>query len=414
MAEDDMYGNKAKYERIIANLESFVQKPSGTGKYCCKSPKNLKYFEQLIQHFEMQDLSFIRRLRVLQVLKLITSVVEKDLVECDRDDINKVVAFSHTTHLTAESKRDFIKDLKRIWRVLFPERDHQGRVDETLTPYAVRHLSRKVDRSKVKLRNDRLTQEQFMNILNFFSQDPQIQAYLMLALESLGRPQEILYTKVKDYEFYDNWAKVWIREHGKEGPGFLQCIDAYPYVVEWYHKHPLKDKPEAFFFMKLGKRERFEQLKNTNINKRLKYACKELGIDKTVTCYSLKRNGVSFRRERGDTDMQIQHAARWTSTKQLQVYDMTNQDDALRLELKKRGLGDSRAIPQQHTKVCLFCSHANGFTSDFCVNCKRPLDRKKVEEMAKMQEKMQHNEVLQRFERIERLFETLLPTVAAQ
>ncbi len=404
MAEDDIYRSKRRYEHFVANVDGLINKPSA-GKYYCKNPENLEYFSKLINYFERKDLSYLRRLRMLHFFKIVTFVIEKNLADCARDEINTLVSYGHSTHLTAESKADFIKNLKLAWRVLFPECDHQGRADETLTPYAVRHLSKKIDRSKVKLRDDRLTLEQFMKLLNFFAQDPQIQAYLMLSLESLGRPQETLYTKIRDYEFYDNWAKIWIREHGKEGPGFLQCIDAYPYVMEWYRKHPRKDDPNAFFFIKTGKRERFEQLTNRNINKRLRYACKKLGINKRITCYSIKRNGVSFRRERGDSDMQIQHAARWTSTNQLKIYDLTTQDDALRLELKKRGLGDGRITPDAQAKMCIFCAHANGFTADFCSNCKRPLDRKKVEELSKMHEIMQHNHVIQSLEKMERMME---------
>ena len=230
----------------------------------------------------------------------------------------------------------------------------------------------------------------------------------MLAMESLGRPQEVLYTKIKDYEFHDNWAKVWISEHGKEGTGFLQCIDSYPYVLEWYRQHPFKSDLDAFFFINLGKRGQYQQLKNLNINKQLRQACKALGIDKNPTCYSLKRNGVTFRRYRGDSDLQIQHAARWTSTKQLQIYDMSTHQDALNIELKKRGIVNKADAMESKTKYCTFCSYVNGFTAEFCATCKRPLDRKKIEEMARVHEQVMNNEMMQRLNKMEQLFKNML------
>ncbi len=410
MAEDDIYGNKERYERELAHLTELCQKPKKQRKYYCKNPENLVYFKKLITYFELKDLSYIRRCRVLQVLKIITFVTDKKLENCTRADINDMVCFSHSTHKMASSKKDFIKDLKCIWRILFPEQDHQGRADETLTPYIVRHLSRKVDKSKEKLRNDRLQWSEFQKLVTYFARDAQMQAYLTLAVESLGRPQEMLFTKIRDYEFQDNFAKVYVSEHGKEGTGFLQCIDSYPFVVEWFKQHPFKDDPNAFFFINLGNRERFQQLKPGNINKKIQIACKDIGLGKNVTCYSLKRNGVTFRRQRGDSDVQIQHAARWTSTKQLQIYDMTTQEDALQIELSKRGLSkdfDKKPITSA-TKQCTFCSYSNGFTADFCTNCKRPLDRKKIEEMAQVHKHILDNEVLQRFERMERMFERVL------
>ena len=262
-------------------------------------------------------------------------------------------------------------------------------------------MSRKVDKSKEKLRNDRFTWEEFQKILKFFDKDPKIQAYLMFAFESLGRPQEILYTKIKDYEFYDNYAKVWISEHGKEGTGFLQSIDSYPYLLDWYKQHPLKSDPNAYFFVNQNNRAKYQQLKNHNINQRLKHACEALNIRKRITCYSLKRNGITFRRIRGDSDTEIQHAARWTSTKQLKIYDMSNQEDALEIALKKRGLSKKKE-PENVSKVkhCIFCGQDNGCTSEFCSTCKRPLDREKIKEKIEMTERFMNNEILMKLDKV--------------
>lgn len=410
MAEDDIYKSKARYENFVKNLEkNLLEKPKGKRAiYYCKNPKNLEYFRILIDSFDVRDLSFIRRIRVLHVMKIITYVIEKDLKECERADINKLVAYAHKRNKTVESKKDFIKDLKNIWKHILPEKDEKGRFDETIMPYVVRHLKRNVDKSKEKRRNDRLTLEEFQKIVKFFANEPQMQAYLTLATESLGRPQEILYTRIKDYEFYDNYARVWISEHGKEGTGFLQCIDSYPFVVEWFKNHPFKDNKDAFFFITESNQNQFDQLKNKNINQKIQFACKTLGIQKNITCYSLKRNGVTFRRQRGDSDLQIQQAARWTSTKQLQVYDMNSQEDAFKIELRKRGLMESDDETKPEVKNCQFCSHVNGFTSDFCTNCKRPLNREKIQEAVEAHERMMENDVAKRFDKIEQMFEGLI------
>ena len=68
-----------------------------------------------------------------------------------------------------------------------------SRLDETIVPYTVRHLSRVVDKSKEKRRNDRLTWEEFQKMLNFFNSDKRVQAYLMLALEPRNTTGSTLY-----------------------------------------------------------------------------------------------------------------------------------------------------------------------------------------------------------------------------
>ena len=412
MAENDIYDSKGKYERAVANLDNVTKPPKKTNlrnRYYCKNVKNKKYFEKLIHHFEAQDFSYIRRYKLLSALKIITFATEKELATCEREDVDAILAFGHKIRKTVASKEDFIKDLKCIWRLFFPERDHQGRVDERLVPYAVRHICGRVDKSKQTRRNDKITWEEYQRILRYFEKLPHIQAYIALAVESLGRPQEILYTKIRDYEFYDNYAKIWISSHGKEGTGFLQCIDSYPFVMKWFQQHPFKDDPDSYFFINTGNRGLYKQMNPKNLNARLKHALQALRIDKNVTCYSLKRNGVTFCRQRGESDVEIQHKARWNSTRQLQTYDMTTQEDALTSQLKKRGFVDpnkNSAIAEP--KACGFCSHVNGFTADFCVNCKRPLDRQKIVQMQQLTEQLASNELVHRFAKLEQMFEEVI------
>lgn len=391
MAENDIYNNKGRYDKLKNNLPKLLIKPKenninhkGKKQYYCKSSDNLEHFKQLMRKFEANDTSYIRRLRVLSTLKLIVYATDKELSKCNREDIDSITAFMHTRYKSSKSKGDFIKDTKFLWKTLFPESDERGRPDETIVPYMVRHLNSKIDVSKEKRRNDKLTLKEFEEIVIYFSKDVRIQAYLMLALESLARPQELLFTKLSDYEFYDNYAKVYLSSHTKEGLGLLQCIDSFPYVLKWYDKHPYKNNKDAFFFVNIGDKNTLKQLKPSNINKKLRKACKDLNIDKQITCYSIKRNAITFRRLRGDSDLEIQHAARWTSSKQLKTYDMSNQEDAFKIELVKRGLVKDtekrfkRYLPE--TKLCIFCNSQVGFTEEICPKCKHIIDRDKVKE----------------------------------
>ena len=399
MAENDIYNSELRYRSFIENLQKLTIPAKdrkllngGRCKYYCKNKKNLDYFKKLFGVFESKDTSYIRRCRLLQTMKVICYATEKDLAECDREEVGKIVAFMHKVYMSPKSKQDFIRDTKYMWKLLFPEKDERGRPDETVMPYIVRHLSARIDKSKEKLRNDRISWEEFEKILNYFSKEPKIQAYLFLALESLGRPQELLYIKMKDVELYDNYAKVFISEHGKEGTGFLQCIDSFPYVYKWYNQHPLKTDRNAFFFINTnGTTKKYKQLRPHNINKMLRNACSDMNIHKNITAYSLKRNGVTFRRLRGDSDVEIQHAARWTTTKQLKTYDMSKQEDAFKMELIKRGMIDTNDPSynafKPKIKVCVFCNKSNSVTNEACENCGRPLDRKRIREQEKLKEK---------------------------
>ena len=138
--------------------------------------------------------------------------------------------------------------------------------------------------------------------------------------------------------------------------------------------HPLKGDRNAFLFINTGNTNRCCQLRPAKL---IRTACTDLAISKPVTCYSLKRNGITMRRLRGESDMEIQHAARWTSTKQLKTYDLSSQDDAFKKELEKRGLIPSTG-PKAEIQRCAYCQKPAGFGETICDRCKRPLDRNKI------------------------------------
>jgi hypothetical protein len=395
MAEDDIYDSKRKYEDFKLRVDRLADGPSHKrAKYYCKNPSNIQYFHRLFRHFESRDLSYIRRNRLLQSMRLISHIVLKDLSECSRDDVDGIVAAMHQVYSAPRSKQTFIADVKYFWKLLFPETDNQGRPDDTAIPYVVRHLSRRLDKSRQQLRQDKLSWDEFESIINYFASEPRMQCYLAVAFESLARPQELLYRRIGNVEHHDCYARIYLTDHGKEGPGLLQCIDSYPYLLKWLEVHPFPKDKNAFLFVNVGGTKHGKQMKPPNVNRMLRTACKALGISKPVTCYSLKRNGVTMRRLRGESDMEIQHAARWTSTKQLKTYDMSNQEEAFRRELEKRGLVPAADSAQAQAKRCDFCGHDAGFGEALCQQCKRPLDKNVIRQDIK--EKDQRIEELTR------------------
>jgi integrase len=411
MAEDDIYGNKGRYERIVQNIESWLEKPSkhkgrGKRKYYIRCKDNLKYFYKLFNSFDRRDLSYARRNRVISVFLFMNSIPNKDLRDCTRDDINQMVTIMHTVNKTVSSKKDFIKDIKCVWRVLFPEKDNLGREDETICPYAVRHLSRKIDKSKEKVRNEKYTIEEFHRIVKFFDKEPKIQAFITIMQETYARPQEVLFLRIRDFQMFDNYGLAQVSEHGKEGCKVIQFENlSYPYVLKWFRQHPLADDPTAFMFINESNNGKYKQLNNNSINKKLRTACRQLGIDKDITCYTLKRMGITIDRMNGVPDKIIISKAGWTSAKQLSTYDLGTQSEALKMSLIRKGLVKAESLEEQKfepkQKQCGFCQYLNAFTTKVCGGCMRPLDRKHMQEMEQSHQKLMSNELLSRIDKLE-------------
>jgi len=408
LAEDDIYHNKRKYEAFLASLDALCD-PNRGYKYCCQNRANLKQFRRLADVFETEDLSYIRRLRLMRSFQIVTHILKEDLRKVkERDRIDFLIREMRKRGFSQKTQADFITDLKRIWKTLFPDTDVQGRPDETTTPYLVRHLSAKIDKSKERLREDKMTLEEFSKLVQSFNQDVRIQAYLHLAFESLARPQELLYLRIKDVNLHDNYAEVYVSQHGKEGTKLLRCIDSYQYVAGWYNKHPCRNDPNAFFFCNIGQANRNEQMSVYNVDRQIKRHLEALGITKPITSYSLKRNGVTLRILRGESEVDIQKRAGWTTTKQLSTYDLSNSNELFKRELVQRGLiaPDESTRDLQISKTCAICGAINGPAELICYQCKRPLDRSKLLE--------QENKVANELQDIKRQLGALQQTVGDQ
>ena len=97
-----------------------------------------------------------------------------------------------------------------------------------------------------------LTFAEFERFIAYFASDKRMQAYLFLALESLARPQELLYLRIRDVQFFDNYAKIYVSQHGKEGTKLIQCIDSFYYIQQWFCEHPNRKNKDAFLFTTNG------------------------------------------------------------------------------------------------------------------------------------------------------------------
>jgi len=397
VAEEDTYGSKRKFHLLVQDYKLLalsraerVQKlgQRRSGKYGVLNKRNLVYFPLLFDYCDLHDLSYQRRNKLASQLKFVLATTERFLGDIeekgDRTEINRVIAQAKRS-MGPRSASDLVKDLKLLWNQFFPAKDEKGREDETQTPYVVRHLSDRIDPSKKRPREDRLTIDEYLRILEAFNHDPRTQFFIALIYESLGRPQAVLNLRMRDVKLFEQYAEIRAPK-GKEGPQLLQCIDSYSYLFKLLASHPRRNDPDAPLFMNLGSNKRFDRMTPPNMNKKIRECCIRLGIQKKITCYSFKRNGVSNLRLDGVSDKSIQARAGWVNTRQLQTYDLAGQDEAYLQRLIQEGI----VKPDEKTKIfaptkkkCMFCGHVNGVSDRNCYNCTRLLSREDIEAEAK-------------------------------
>lgn len=399
MAENDIYNSKKHYEGIVQKINSGAYLKAGKkSKYVVKNPANLDYLKRLIKEFEYKDISYIRRIDILKSVRKTAAMTEKDFKDLTRDDVKTIITKLNKSHKTLNTRRDYVNHNKAAWKIFLPEKDHQGRQDDTVVPYAWR-VKVHTDPSLKKDKSDKFTDTEYVKILRSLGKDPRMQTYFSLIYECLARPQELCYVNIEDIDLRDQYARIRIKAHGKEGTKTLQIIDGYYYLAMWLNQHPLRDNPQAPLFITLSNNQEPQRLQPKTANILLRRKLDELGIKKRLTNYSFKRNGVTSRYVAGESAQNIQKIAGWTSTDQLKTYDLSEQEEFFELELKNKGIiaDDTKNREKYVTyKLCAFCNTINPKTNENCSSCARPLDRDKIiqEEQEKEAERNKLSEEL--------------------
>jgi len=405
MAIDDIYKSKKTYEKHIRRIrdKSYLKRIRKDEIYYVKNPDNLKYFEQLIKEFEFKDTSYIRRDSLFKVLKKTCYFTTKDLKDLTQDDVKDIVTevrkiFNKTSFKDWWDKSQFLA------KILFPEMDSQGRPLPDIVPYAWR-FKFKTDKSSQKDREDKITDTEYMKIQRSMNRNPMYQLWFSLLYTNLARPQSLSYIDTSNIEVKDNYARVRISEHGKEGTQTLQLVDNYYYLVKWLEVHPLYDPkhPDTKgipLFVTQSNNKPNKRLPPKAANKYLQNKLKKLGITKHLTNYSFKRNGVTHRYIAGESAQNIQKIAGWTSTDQIKTYDLSQQEEFLKKELEDKGIIKSDGKQKKvNYKLCAFYNTINTISAGKCSKCQRSLDReqilkeeadkdKKVEDLQKQMDRM--------------------------
>lgn len=71
MVENDIYDNKKHYDYFVNNLNPLLVKPKSKKSSIAGTKTTLHNYKKLFKYFNARDLSYVRRLRFLRVMKMI-------------------------------------------------------------------------------------------------------------------------------------------------------------------------------------------------------------------------------------------------------------------------------------------------------------------------------------------------------
>ena len=164
MAEDDIYGSKKRWKRFVENYidkKKILQKPNKKDlrKYYCKNKDNLRYYQKLIRSFEVNDLSYVRRLRIKDVLNFLTHFIECDLKNANSLEKEDIIIQIRKT-ISPSQLRKTQTDVRMVGKILFEEKER---------PNFFKEFEIKTDVSRQIARKDKLTIEEFDRLMKFLS-----------------------------------------------------------------------------------------------------------------------------------------------------------------------------------------------------------------------------------------------------
>lgn len=341
---------------------------------------------RFIDFLESQGLSLPRRIRYLQNLTKLASVLLVDFEKATRDDVEKVMLQQARLALSEDTKGLFKVMTKRFYRWLKDPSDEEY-------PPEVRWIKTTVKNNHNLLREALLTEDEVSSLVKAaeWSRD---KALVSMLYDFGGRVGEILSLQRKNVTFDEHGAVVVV--DGKTGQRRVRLILSVPFLAEWMSQHPDKS-PDAplWIHSKQGcHKDGIVQMDYYSARMLLERLQKKTGITKAV-------NPLVFRHARATqlashlTEAQMKEMFGWTQgSKMPGRYVHLSGRDVDSALLRAHGLEpktEDETKPKLTVVKCVRCKVENSTINSFCSRCGMPLDlkaalqiegrRKEVDEM---------------------------------
>ncbi len=247
--------------------------------------------------------------------------------------------------------------------------------------------SLKVPKKKKKLfiygPNDMWTQEEVIEAIKVLDH-PRDKALVALLYDLALRPHEALKLKIGDIRWYENYAELQVSPDTKTGQGGGWITFSYPYLLQWYNSHPLKDNMNAPFFIRLQEGApralKYSGLYSIFADK-LKPKLQHI-IKKPFNPYCVCRHSRITELAPVLSDQNLKKLARWKpSSNRLSTYVHLGIKDLKEPLLKHAGIIQEVQEKPKKVNICPKCQLINAPETKLCIKCGYVLSREVYEEL---------------------------------
>ena len=363
--------------------------------------KRLKSIEENIQNsdkisqenkdliFEFRDdcfaygIGLARVIRHFYCLRDMAIWLNKSFAESKTEDLKKLIAkIERMDKYKPRTKMEYKATLKKFYKFLKNEDN----------PEEVKWIKLSLKRHQEKLPTDLLIEQDITLMINN-TRSPRDRAIIMALYESGCRIGEFIKIKMRDITF-DKYG-CFIDVTGKTGGRRIRLIISSTYLMDWINKHPDKENPDSFLWLKNNS---LNMLEYPALCKVLRSAKNRSGIRKKVNPHNFRHSRATYLASKL-TEQQLKVYLGWTrASKMASIYVHLSSKDVNDSLLGIYGIKteESENIISNLIPIkCIKCNHDNESTNKFCKMCGLPLNQEEADEIIKADlERNQADEIM--------------------
>ncbi|MFH1630702.1 MAG: tyrosine-type recombinase/integrase [Candidatus Aenigmatarchaeota archaeon] len=359
------------FEKRMASIEKTISAEENI------LDSNKKHIQKFIDycHAKGQKLSTIHK--DLYSLWFIAKNLDKDFMDCTKEDITKVLGVIQKQKWSDKTKRNHKVAVKKLWRIIF-DMEKKG-----VYPPAVDWFETTITQQEKKLPDEILTEDDLLKLLNSCECDRD-KAFIYLAYETGARIGELLNIKIKNIKFENERAYVMLT--GKTGMRRIPIHASIPSLRDYLNNHVLRDDPDSSLFLMrrtIGKDYTRIPLSYNGARKLIRDIAKLAKVKKAVNPHAFRHACATRLFKLGVPEPQVRIYMGWTDASRMTaIYAHLSCRDLESIIDKTYGI---KPKEEEKTKIgpktCKRCNVVNEATSNFCKICGSPLDLKVALEM---------------------------------
>lgn len=370
----------------IHNYDLMYQTAKENVKKAAFSERNKELIIGFASDRLLEGISKPRSVRYLSALKLLATLLEKDLDKATKDDMKRLVGIIHERPYTSWTKRCYKLILRQFYKWLAGTEHY---------PELVSWIPIKISKCEISLpsEGDLLSEEDIQKLIQV-AEHPRDKAFVSMLWESGARVSELGNLKIRNIIF-DNYGTI-ITVQGKTGSRKIRLIASTPYLATWLNTHPLKHEADAPLWINIGTRNHNKAMAYITLRALLQRLFQKAGIKKRYNPHLFRHSRATFMAHHLTEFQMNQYFGWFQGSRMPSTYVHMSGRDVDTAILRMNGMKteenkeESKILP----KKCPRCDMINAYESKHCNKCGGILDIRyamELEEKRKEQEDVRSN-----------------------